>query len=269
MKRIHLFEFLDLAWYPQTLRRIQTDYLQFSTTLGGSRGSGTKTLIPLFKKAMQNAKTTEIVDLCSGGTGSWIGIQEELRQAGLAVSIKLTDKFPNPKALQTWPEMARQGIEYLVEPVDAMNVPDHLMGMRTLFAGFHHFKSEQAKSILNDAFEKKAAIGIFEPSLKPPFGFFLLLLAPITVLLSYLFMTPFIKPHTLSRFFWTYLVPIAPFVTCWDGVISMLRVYSPDELKELTNSLQRNDYIWEIGQASLGIPVMKMTYLLGYPVIES
>ena len=94
MKRIHLFEFTDSSWYPKTFRRIQTDYLQFAATLG----SGHKNLIPLFIRAMQHAKTTEIVDLCSGGTGPWLRLQEQLKQAGLSVSVKLTDKYPNPQA---------------------------------------------------------------------------------------------------------------------------------------------------------------------------
>lgn len=65
MRRIHWFEFTDLSWYPETFRRIQTDYLQFVAT----RGSGQKNLAPLITKAMQQAGTTEITDLCSGGTG--------------------------------------------------------------------------------------------------------------------------------------------------------------------------------------------------------
>ena len=262
MRRIHLFEFTDLPWYPQIFRRIQTDYLQFVATLG----AGHKNLIPLFKKAMQQAGTTEIVDLCSGGTGPWRRLQEQFKQAGLFVSIKLTDKYPNPEAVQKWAEAARQGIEYLAEPVDAMKVPPHLKGMRTLFEGFHHFRPEQARSILQDAVEKKVAIGIFEASLKPPLGVFLLLLAPLMTLVSYPLITPFITPRTLSRFFWTYLVPIVPLATCWDGVISLLRVYSVQDLKELTDPLQCKDYTWETGQASTGTPLFVFTYLLGYPV---
>jgi hypothetical protein len=261
MKRIHLFEFMDLPWYPQTFRRIQADYLQFSTTLG----SGHKNLTPLFARAMQHAGTAEIIDLCSGGTGPWVHLKEQLKQAGLLVSIKLTDKYPHPEAIQKWSEASRQGIEYLAEPVDATQVPSHLKGMRTLFEGFHHFKPEQARAILQDAFEKKAAIGIFEADLMSPFGLLLLLLAPLTTLLSYLLVTPFIKPRTMARFLWTYLIPIVPLATCWDGVISLLRVYSVEELKELIKPLQSDDYTWEAGQASTGTPVFIFTYLIGYP----
>lgn len=261
MKRIHLFEFTDLSWYPPIFRRIQTDYLQFVSTLG----SGHKNLVPLFTKAMQHAGTLEIVDLCSGGTGPWMRLQEQLKQAGLSVSIKLTDKYPNPEAVQKWAEAAHQGIEYLAQPVDALKVPSQLKGMRTFFEGFHHFKPEQARAILQDAVEKKVAIGVFEASLKPPFVLLLFLLAPLTTLVSYLLITPFIKPRTLSRFFWTYLVPIVPLATCWDGIISLLRVYSLQDLKELTDPIQGKDYIWEIGQASTGTPLFVFTYLLGYP----
>lgn len=264
MQRIHLFEFTDLPRYPQTFRRIQTDYLQFVAALG----TGHQYLIPLFKKAMGHARTREIVDLCSGGTGPWIRLKEQFEQAGWSVDILLTDKYPNPQSIQKWSAAARQGIKYLAEPVDAMNVPAHLHGMRTLFEGFHHFKPEQAKAILQDAVEKRVPIGVFEVNLKPPFGIILLLLAPLSTLLSYLLMTPFIKPRTLARFFWTYLIPIVPLATCWDGVISLLRVYSTQELVQLTNSLPADQYTWEIGHAPTGAPIFTYIYLIGYPVEE-
>ncbi len=261
MRRIHLFEFTDLPWYPQEFRRIQTDYLQFVTSFG----SGHKNLIPLFMKAMQCASTTQIVDLCSGAGGPWMELKEHFQKAGLPITIKLTDKYPHPGIIKQWKERATLGIEYFPKSVDAMNVPPQLTGMRTLFEGFHHFAPEQARSILQDAADKKVAIGIFEASLKPPFGWFLLLLAPVTTFISYLLVTPFIKPQTWARFFWTYLVPIVPLVTCWDGVISFLRVYSPPDLRELTDPLQSKEYVWEMGQVSTDTPIFEFTYLLGYP----
>jgi hypothetical protein len=262
VKRIQLFEFTDLSWYPQTFRRFQTDYLQFVASLG----SGHRNLVPLFVKALESAKTTEIVDLCSGGAGPWVRLKEQLYQAGFPVNVRLTDKYPNPQAVLKWPEGAHQGIEYLAESVDATRVPSHLKGMRTLFEGFHHFKPDQAISILQDALEKRTALGIFEASLKPPFGFLLLLLSPFITLISYLLLTPFMKPRTLPRFFWTYLVPIVPLATCWDGIVSLLRVYSVQELNELVTLLNSKEYYWEAGEASTGTPVFVFTYLLGYPV---
>ena len=73
MRQIHLFEFTDMAWYPSTFRRIQTDYLQFVAT----RGAGHENLAPLFARALRAAGTNQIVDLCSGGTGPWERLRDQ------------------------------------------------------------------------------------------------------------------------------------------------------------------------------------------------
>ena len=185
---------------------------------------------------MQNAHTNEIVDLCSGGTGPWVHLVEQLEQAGLHVEVTLTDKYPNLESVRKLAENPHQRIKYLEQSVDAMAVPDSLKGMLTLFEGFHHFKPDQAKLILQDAVNKRAAIGIFEASLKPPLGIIILLFSPLITIESYSLMTPFIKPRTFPRFFWTYLIPIVPIATSWDGVVSLLRTNSPKELKDLTDA---------------------------------
>ncbi|MBN1366189.1 MAG: hypothetical protein JW976_15405 [Syntrophaceae bacterium] len=262
MKHIHLFEFIDLSWYPDVFRRMQTDYLQFVASLG----SGHQYLIPLFRRALQSIHSNEIVDLCSGGTGPWVHLAGQLEQAGLPVKVTLTDKFPNPESVRKGSAAAPEHIRYLAQPVDAMDVPASLSGMRTLFEGFHHFKPDQAKLILQDAVNKRTAIGIFEASLKPPLGFVLLLLSPLITIASYFLMTPWIKPRSFARFFWTYLVPVVPLATSWDGVISILRTYSPRELTALTASISSEAYHWETGYASTGTPVFSFTYLVGYPV---
>jgi hypothetical protein len=188
-----------------------------------------------------------------------------LEQAGIPVKVTLTDKFPHPETIRKWTSASQRNVTYRAEPVDALDVPDSLKGMRTMFEGFHHFKPEQARAILQDAVTKRAAIGIFEASLKPPFGVILMLLSPLITIASYLFMTPFIKPRTLARFFWTYLLPIVPLATCWDGIVSLLRTFSPVQLKELTDACNATEYCWEIGFASTGTPVFSFTYLVGYP----
>lgn len=262
MKRIHLFEFTDQPWYPTVFRRIQTDYLQFVTT----RGVGHKNLIPLFKRALLHSGGIDIVDQCSGGTGPWVRLSQQLELAGLGVNITLTDKYPNPEAAERWEGFSIGKICYLSDPVDAMDVPSHLKGMRTMFEGFHHFKPDDARLILQDALDKRAAIGIFEASLKPPEGPIIFALSPLMTPLGYLFTTPFIQPRTWNRFLWTYLLPIVPLATCWDGLVSFLRVYSPKELKELVDSLHGNNYQWEIGESSTGTPLFVFTYLIGYPL---
>ncbi len=262
MARIHLFEFNDMSWYPQAFRDIQTDYLQFASSLG----SGHKNLIPLFQKALRCANTLKIIDLCSGGMGPWKNLIKQLHESGLAVTVTLTDKFPNPKSLSRMTADPTSGIEYCTEPIDALNVPEYMRGMRTLFEGFHHFKPDQARAILKDAQEGGNAIGIFDAGLIPPFGILLLVLSPILTFLAYFMVTPFVKPFSFSRIFWTYFLPVVPLVTCWDGVVSLMRVYSVGELNDLVIPLRKSNYVWEIGQAGTGTPIFDFIYVVGYPV---
>ncbi len=100
----------------------------------------------------------------------------------------------------------------------------------------------------------------------PPLGPLILLLSPVITPLADLVLTPFLKPRTLARFLWTYLLPIVPLATRCDGVVSLVRVCSPAELQALTARIPSAGHAWEIGQASTGTPLLAFTYLLGYPV---
>lgn len=261
MRRIQLFEFMDQSWYPPEFRRLQADYLQFAVTLS----DGHERLLPVLQRAMRHAGTTEVVDLCSGATGPWTRLVEALRRTVPEVRLTLTDKFPDPSSLERWPDEARRGVEYLGSSVDATDVPPRLSGLRTIFEGFHHFTPEQARAILKDAFDRRAAIGVFEVSVRSPLLGLSLLLAPIATPLICFLCAPFIRPRTLSRFLWTYLLPLVPLAMCWDGAISLLRVYSVAELLALTAPLQRDDYVWEAGRVSSGAPLLEFTYLVGHP----
>lgn len=261
MKRIQLFEFTDMSWYPNTFRQMQTDYLQFASTLS----SGHTNIVPLLIKAMKKAETTEIVDLCSGGSGPWLNLKKQLFDAGFPVTVELTDKFPAP---DTVAKFQNSDLMFLPDSVDAMHVPPDLKGMRTMFEGFHHFNPERAKKILLDAANQKAAIGVFDASIKMPAGLILMLLSPVITILTYLFATPFMKPRKLSRFIFTYILPLVPLATCWDGIVSILRVYSPAEAKNLAAQIHVDGYTWETGIASTGTPVFNFTYIIGYPDIN-
>ena len=76
--------------------------------------------------------------------------------------------------------------------------------------------------------------------------------------------TPFIRPLRASRLFLTYVLPVVPLCTWWDGVVSCLRAYSPEELARLVAALPDNDYVWDIGRLPVpGAPTTVDALLLG------
>ncbi len=57
-----------------------------------------------------------------------------------------------------------------------------------------------------------------------------------------------------------------PTATCWGGVVSLMRVYSPRELQAFTAATRTDGHAWEIGRGCTGIPLFGFIYLLGYRV---
>jgi hypothetical protein len=248
-----LFEFGDQRWFPRILRDAETAYLtaayRFWPALARRWAEKISTVLH------QN-KPVEIIDLCSGSGGAMPQIIEDLLKRDYDVRAYLTDLYPNPKS------GSGPRIKWLPEPVDATHVPPKLTGVRTMFSAFHHFRPDAAQAILRDAFERRRAICIFESGSGTPLGIAAMLGVPFAVLA----LMPLARPFRWANLLFTYTVPLTPFIVLWDGIVSMLRIYSPEQMQKLTVDLQAPDYFWEFGQIKVrGIPD-GLPYLVGRPI---
>ena len=255
MRRRHLFELEDQSWFPATIRDLTTDYLHFAQTATSLH----KAMTPLIREALEAADTTRIVDLCSGGSGPLPALIEELGSSGTRATATLTDLFPNLPAFERTAAASNGAIGYVRTPVDARAVPRELTGLRTLFNGFHHFRPDAAKAIVADAARARQPIAIFEASRRSLTTIVPVLFMPIFVWLS----TPFMRPFKWTRLFFTYLVPLVPLTCLWDGVVSQLRAYTPDELQEMGRAAGTME--WRAGYKPFPHGPGQLTYLIGWP----
>jgi len=215
----------------------------------------------MLNEALKQTQAKQIVDLCSGGGGPVQEIQKGLSaQFGNNIPIVLTDIFPNIEAYTHIASTSDGAITFCREPVDATDMAEDLTGFRTLFSSFHHFKPEQAKKILRDAVDKRQGIAIFDGGDK---GLLISLGIIIFQPILFLLFTPFFRPFRLSRLLFTYIIPVIPLCTIWDGVVSMMRLYRPKELMQLTKEIQADSYLWQAGRLRTGMG-MHLTYLIGY-----
>jgi hypothetical protein len=256
VKRRHLVELEDLSWWPQLFRNAATDYLV--TALHHTRMyTG---LAPQLADAIKRSGATRITDLCSGGGGPWPDLLPALRAHGADVPVTLTDKYPNTAALS---RVARTtpGTRFESESVSATDVPPHLAGFRTVFTAFHHFRPADARAILAAAVRDRQGIAVAEATSRRLMALCLMALVPLTVWV----LTPLIRPFRWSRLFWTYLVPVIPLAILFDGVVSCLRVYTPDELLAMGREVGDPEYEWEAGVAYPPGSPIPMPYLIGVP----
>ncbi|MFC6997605.1 hypothetical protein [Rufibacter roseus] len=256
--RWHLFELEDQTWFPHVVRQGMMDVLRFMITKLGIY----KPTVPLLAQALQQQKQQHVIDLCSGSGGGILQVWRELQKfSDQPVQITLTDKFPNISSYQYLHETSGGALLYEKDSVDATAVPTSLAGFRTIFSAFHHFKPITAQAILKDAVNQGQGVGIFEGAGKSWHELLLVwLIFPWVILL----ITPFIRPFRWSRLFFTYVVPLIPLGTVWDGTVSLLRMYTPQHLRQMVQQLDAPHYTWHIGRARhwSGTGVL---YLIGYP----
>jgi hypothetical protein len=252
--RLHLFELVDQDWYPAALRDHCTNYLATVTERMGIFDPA----VPLLLKALDAGGADTVIDLGSGGGGPLPRLKGMLeREHGRRVRVIQTDLFPNAHARE---RATAAGAEYLDRPVDAMQVPPELRGMRTLFNAMHHFRPDAVRAMLADAQARGVPIAVFDAIERSVVGVIGSLFIPLFVLLF----TPLVRPRTLPRLFLTYVVPLLPLAIFWDGLVSTLRAYRPEELKQITDSLPREGYTWETGVIRRpGKP--PVTYVVGQP----
>jgi hypothetical protein len=257
--RDYLFEFEDLGWFPNAIRESMTDYLRYLITTVDFY----KPIVPLIIEGMNKSNSIQIIDLCSGGGGAIEQIQHELKRLNNSdIEIILTDKYPNTSAYEFLSAKSNGAISFNVTSVDATNVPVTLKGFRTIFSGFHHFDKVTAKSVLKNAVAAHSGIGVFDGGNKNFLAIlFILLVHP----LAFFFFTPFFNPFRFSRLVFTYIIPVIPFCTVWDGIVSIIRLYKPTELLQMARDVEPDTYLWSSGKmkSKFGLNV---TFLIGYPI---
>jgi hypothetical protein len=257
VRRRQLVELEDLAWCPRAVRDGGTDWLgfMFNTTRVFSA------VAPAIRGAMTATGTSTVLDLCSGSGGPWLTLQRELARSGPA-HVMLSDLYPNLEALRDVRARSGGALAFVSTPVDAASVPPELDGVRTMFNAFHHFDPESARAILADAIAKRRAIAVFEGATHRALGLAVMPLQVPAVLL----LTPFVRPFRWSRLLFTYVLPLIPFMILFDGIVSFLRLYLEDELRELVASVPGHEaYEWDIGGTRVrGLPV-SLSHLVGVP----
>lgn len=260
MARIHLFEFEDLLWFPGWLRNYMTDFLQFVANQFRMYNG----IVPVLVRGMNAAKCNQIIDLASGGGGGWESLSEELKKAQAEVKVLLTDYYPNHIALNYLKEKDPKIFEVESSSVNAMEVPERLKGLRTQFLSIHHFRPESVQKILQNAVDAQAPVAFFEAQKRSLGDFIKFFFSPINVLL----VTPFIRPFSIGRIIFTYLIPLVPIFVWWDGLVSVLRTYSKKEFEEIIEKLQNKEmYDWEVNEKKgRGFAIY---YLLGIPKEQS
>lgn len=262
MKRVHLVELEDLDWMPAAIRDGGTDCLDAFFAAVKFYGP----LVDVLERAVDASGGRQIIDLCSGGGGGALFMAKALAARGRTdVRFLLTDRHPNEATAGRTRELA--SVEVHAEPVDAMHVPSDLRGLRTMFGALHHFRPDAIHALLADAVASGSHVAFFDVAANPMMRKIPAPLAPLAMVPNALMLftlpfalVPFVRPMRASRWLLTYLLPLVPFLFAWDGTVSALRAYAPEELLDIARGVPGGErYAWASEKGGMGL------YLTGRP----
>jgi hypothetical protein len=155
MQRKAWFEFHDHRLFPAFLRDLVTDGLE-------AMWNTKNVYAPVLPRLLAALRET------GGGGGPWQRLSQDFaehhgpRLGSSPPSVVLTDKYPNQQAFQRISAASRNVVGFRTDSVDATHIPVELTGFRTMFTSFHHFAPREARAILEDAFNQRQGIAVFD-----------------------------------------------------------------------------------------------------------
>lgn len=219
-------ELEDYNWFPKIFRRFQMEYI-------GSIIQWVhfyQPLLPVFKILLKGNNINTIQDLCSGSGLPAVYIQEQI---GDEYKTILTDRFPESSFADT------NTVNYLQLKSDVLELIPEDGKCYTMYNAFHHFNQQQQLQITQQLQAAKAPF-VFAEILEPDIITLFKIIFTTTIL--QILTAPFVRPFSLPRLFFTYIIPVNIFTVTYDGVISVLKSKSVKQYQHLLQTFMNNNY---------------------------
>lgn len=197
-----------------------------------------------------------VIDFCSGRGGPTPTFERIINTARTAASkapimFQLSDLHPHRTA---WRELFKQSehkhLGWITRDVDATDPPASVLSVNSprqmistgssdsricrLFSlAFHHFDDVDATKVIQSMLQTAEGIAIIELQDRR-LGCLLMVLGNIFLcLLTTIFWFPFWHSDNWTQLFFTYIIPVLPFVLMWDGLASCWRTREFEEVMVL------------------------------------
>ncbi|MDA3969823.1 MAG: hypothetical protein PF442_00565, partial [Desulfobulbaceae bacterium] len=242
LKNILTFEFNDSPRCPDFIRESILEVLGASIRDAGVYDR----LAPRFIECCTEGGIREVLGIGAGsGESTAVFLDAVLQTVHTPPHIYISDLLPMVRVMAETCNRYPDLMTPIHHPVDIRNpsvAPDH--DMRMVLSAFHHFDRELAATFLHDAREQKVAVFIAEPFTRSLKAFLPLFLHGFTSLArNGIFSTKM----RLAKFIFTFLIPLIPLCLLWDGLVSMMRMYTEEEFMEMVAALPESDqsYQWQ------------------------
>jgi hypothetical protein len=226
-QRLHLFEFGDQPWLKGWFRETYLECLNLNFRMGGHY----KKMDLPFLSWLNLGRGNEVHDFASGGALPIETILTSLKERGEKVPrVTLSDLFPDiEKYKKLKDQLGSDVVNFLEEPVSLMEMEKYPSQFKSICSALHHFSKEDARKIINGALNSGRGLFIMEP-FQRSMGH-LLMVAVFGLIPAML--SPFLGTFSFKKLFFCTILPVIPLMLYVDGIVSVLRTYSFEELQSL------------------------------------
>jgi hypothetical protein len=181
----------------------------------------------LLLNALTKYQHTGWTDACSGSGGPIAGLK-------LPFDVLLSDLYPPVENL-----LLNSNMTYYPMSVNLETTLPPGNGLISLFNCFHHFSDSSKLDIIKRTKEANRPLFIVE-ILQPTFRHFLAVLFSTTI--GHWLAVPFIKPFSMRRILFTYIIPLHTITICIDGIISVFKSRSSGFYQKLGSQITSENY---------------------------
>lgn len=181
-------------------------------------------------------------------------VEEALKYSGNMIAVEGN----NGAGFETLEPLLPPHVNIVKVPLERITLTEK--GIYTFVNLFHQLSVHEARGLLKTISEADQSVLVLEgnnDSLWQVFG--MTVIVPLTVLLT----APFVRPFRIERIIFSYLVPVLPIITLYDGFVALFKIYNPQDLMELVRTIDRPDYQWSAGKLDNGRGG-KIIYLHGH-----
>lgn len=218
---MHLFEFNDLPWIPESIRATIRDVCEVCNS--GFRSFNHTVAHQALQRARECGADT-IVELGAGTAPITRILAADPASQGLV--LVPCDLLPDPEAYGRLAMQYPGKVRLLLESIDYTHPGDWGRGALAVLVGtFHHIHPRDRSRTLEALSTSADHVMVFEPLRNTPLSMALTLTAIVPALLlplAYLH-----RPGRARRMLWCWLIPVVPLIFMWDGLVSCIRQWSP------------------------------------------